>query len=243
MGESTGFWINPERYRALLFDVDGTLAETEGDGHLPCFNQSFRELGIDWEWSHSDYGRLLQVTGGLERMHHYARSIGQGSWAESSSGQLSLSQAHRLKNDLYARRLAAGGIEPRPGVVRVIESALASGMEWAVVTTTSASNWNALWAGCLSRNLTRPPALAVCGEDVSRKKPDPEAYQLAIERLGLSATQCLAVEDSPNGLKAARAAGLDCVVVRSLFFAEAFFNGALAELEGPHEMQIGGRGE
>lgn len=238
MAVSRGFGVDPNRYRALLFDVDGTLAETEGDGHLPCFNESFRELGIDWEWSHSDYGRLLKVTGGLERMHHHARSIGQGGWAESADGQRLLAQAHRLKNDLYAKRLAAGGIGPRPGVVSLIKSALAVGMEWAVVTTTSASNWGALWEGCLSREVARAPALAICGEDVSRKKPDPEAYQLAVSRLGLAPRECLAIEDSPNGLEAALSAGLDCVVVRSLFFEDASFKGALADLTGPHELQI-----
>ncbi|MFM1827122.1 MAG: hypothetical protein RLY67_503 [Pseudomonadota bacterium] len=243
MAEITGFWVHPNRYRALLFDVDGTLAETEGEGHLPSFNEAFRQLGIDWDWSCADYGRLLRVAGGLERMHHHALSIGQGGWAKSAEGQQLLAQAHRLKNDLYAKSLAAGVIKPRPGVVQLIKSALAEGMEWAVVTTTSTSNWNALWEGCLSPELDRPPAIAICGEDVSRKKPDPEAYQLAVERLRLSVGECLAVEDSPNGLEAARSAGLDCVVVRSLFFAEALFNGALADLKEPHELRIGVPGE
>jgi HAD superfamily hydrolase (TIGR01509 family) len=224
------YTIDPRRTRALLFDVDGTLAETEAEGHLPAFNEAFARLGIPWRWSVEDYGDLLRVTGGYERMQAYARRRGDAEWL-TPEGLATLREAHQLKNVRYADRLTRGLVVPRLGLAALQRQMAQAGLSWAVVTTTSRDNWQALWQCCLSNALPVAPVLAICGEDVEEKKPHPEAYRLALDRLGLPASACLAVEDSPNGLEAARAADLGCLVVKSVFFQEADFTGALAVTE------------
>lgn len=217
--------------RVVLFDVDGTIAETEGDGHLPAFNQAFVEAGIPWSWSSEDYGHLLQVTGGHERMLAYARQIGSD-FASTESGRLKLLQVHRRKNELYAQRMEIGAISPRKGFIELIDAIAAAGRSWGVVTTTSASNWQSLWEKSICpKGPALEPAVVVCGEDVARKKPDPQAYLLALDRLGLGSQEALAIEDSRNGLLAARGAGLACVVVRSQFFAHQQFDEALVVVD------------
>lgn len=229
--------IDPRITRALLFDVDGTLAETEAEGHLPAFNEAFAGLGIPWQWALQDYGDLLRVTGGYERMQAYARMRGDSQWL-TPEGLATLREAHRRKNAHYADRLMRGLVVPRLGLAALHRQMAEAGLCWAVVTTTSRDNWQALWQCCLSGTLAVPPVFAICGEDVQEKKPHPEAYLLALDRLGLPASACLAVEDSPNGLQAARAADLGCLVVKSVFFQEADFTGALAVTEEHLDLRI-----
>lgn len=221
------FQIDPRRVKAVLFDVDGTLAETEAEGHLPAFNDAFARLGIPWVWSLEDYAWLLETTGGYERMQTYARARGELRWL-MPEGLATLKRAHLLKNQLYGERLARGLVSPRQGLSTLMQSLASAGIPWIVVTTTSQSNWSALWSCCLADRLPAPPLFTVCGEDVARKKPDPEAYVQAASRLGLSPSDCLAIEDSPNGLKSALAAGVPCVIVKSLFFKDLDFAGAVA---------------
>ncbi len=211
--------------KAVLFDVDGTLAETEQDGHLVAFNRVFRLLDIPWTWTDDDYQWLLKTTGGLERMRVYAEHCGQLQFLEGEGAER-LQDAHRLKNKVYAELVEQGAVKPRPGVVAFIQTLLQQGVTWAVVTTTSRGNFEALYAACLRPSGIPPPRLAICGEDVERKKPDPEAYLQALHGLGLHPSDCLAVEDAPNGLKAARAAGIACLVVRSVYFQAGPWDGA-----------------
>lgn len=207
----------------VLFDVDGTIAETEGDGHLPAFNQAFREFSLAWNWSVDDYAELLKITGGFERMVAHAARIGD-SIAQTAAGHQTLRAVHQRKNALYAQRLAGGEIAPRRGFVALVRAIAAAGRQWAVVTTTSRSNWEELWRHAICRGCSLPaPAIAICGEDVARKKPDPEAYLLALSRLGITAADAIAIEDSRNGLLAAQAAGIDTVIVRSRFFGHQEF--------------------
>ncbi len=207
----------------ILFDVDGTIAETEGDGHLPAFNQAFQEFDLAWHWSTQAYGELLSITGGFERMLAYAQRVG-ADWAQTESGQEKLRNIHQRKNALYAQRLESRLIAPRAGFVALVQKLHAQGKRWGVVTTTSASNWQALWRYAIARSTRLPePAVIICGEDVARKKPDPEAYVLALSRLGIAAADAIAIEDSRNGLHAAKAAGIDTVVVRSRFFGQQEF--------------------
>ncbi|MEY2777794.1 MAG: hypothetical protein RLY30_1892 [Pseudomonadota bacterium] len=220
----------PAGLRAVLFDVDGTLAETEQEGHLPAFNEAFESLDIPWVWTDEDYAWLLKTTGGLERMRVYAEHLGQSQWL-AGEGADRLKSAHQLKNKLYAHRVAHGFVHPRPGVVEWIQSLTEAGIEWSVVTTTSRANFDALFNDCLKPRGIPPFKIAVCGEDVQDKKPHPEAYLQALSRLGLAASDCMAVEDAPNGLKAAQGAGLRCLVVRSVYFKQAEFSGAWADRE------------
>lgn len=220
-----GVVLNLHSCKAVLFDVDGTLAETEAEGHLPAFNESFAQLNIPWNWSHSLYGQLLEITGGFERMRHHAKQEGLSEWL-TVEGLDQLRQAHTLKNELYAKRLNAGLVQPRTGLVEFMRQLQALDIPWAVVTTTSRSNWGALWQNCLRPVLTSEPLFSICGEDVTKKKPDPEAYIQALERLGLEAGAVLAIEDSPNGLQAATRAGIACAVIRSIYFRDASFEGA-----------------
>lgn len=219
--------VNNVLPKAVLFDVDGTLAETEQDGHLVAFNRVFQSMGIPWVWTDKDYQWLLKTTGGLERMRVYAQHCGQLEFLEGDGAQR-LQDAHKLKNKLYAELVSQGAVKPRPGVAAFIQNLLQQGVVWAVVTTTSRANFDALHAACLLPAGIPPPKFAVCGEDVERKKPDPEAYLQALHRLGFDAAECLAVEDAPNGLKAACAAGIACLVVPSVYFQEGPWEGAYA---------------
>lgn len=136
-------------------------------------------------------------------------------------------RVHQRKNAGYAELLKTGGIRPRSGFVDLVQQALARGQQWGIVTTTSHENWSALWQYAIQsvRSLP-PPSVVVCGEDVSRKKPNPEAYQVALTRLGVAASACIAIEDSQNGLLAATAAGIPTVIVRSEYFGRDDFSGA-----------------
>lgn len=221
---------------AVLFDVDGTIAETEGDGHLPAFNQAFDEASLGWQWSTADYAGLLKITGGFERMIAHARRIGWSNLDESATLEC-FRRIHKRKNSIYAQRLQSGLISPRQGFTALVQKICAGGGRWAVVTTTSSANWQALWADAiLPRGALPEPAVVICGEDVEKKKPDPQAYQLALDRLGLTPRQCLAIEDSRNGLIAACAAGIDTVVVRSRFFGQELFPEAIRVIDELSEL-------
>lgn len=198
--------------KALIFDVDGTLAETE-ELHRICFNEAFANAGHDWEWSREVYCQLLKVTGGKERIRHYldCRGLDLGMDAAARIAVL-----HAEKNRLYAHRTASG-VALRPGVRRLIAEARASGRAVAVATTTSRGNFDALVAAAFGSAGASSFSAVVTGEDVSRKKPDPEAYLQVLDRLGLMPSECLAFEDSRNGLLAAKAAGLSVVITPSLY--------------------------
>ncbi len=208
--------------RALLFDVDGTLAETE-EGHRRAFNDVFAAFDIPWVWTPDHYRELLRVTGGKERMLHHARRHDPERLASVAAR---LDALHAAKNARYARWMREGGGAPRPGVRRVIAEAGARGLRLAIVTTTSRSNVDALLDAMFGPDGRERFAVVVTGEDVSKKKPDPEAYRLALRRLGLAAEHGVAFEDSRNGLLAARAAGLRTVVTPSFYTAHEDFTGA-----------------
>ncbi len=210
------------QHKCVLFDVDGTIAETEGQAHLPAFNLALQNAGLAWCWNRADYKRLLKTTGGFERLMRYAEEHGAN--AEAMRDQLSA--AHKAKNIFFAQILAAGSVPARKGFRELVMALARVEISWGVVTTTSRSNWEALWRYSLAPFGLPSPAVIVCGEDVVKKKPDPEAYQLALKRLGLSAQACIAIEDSRNGLISAQATGLEVAIVKSEFFADEDFTGA-----------------
>ena len=218
---------------ALLWDVDGTLAETERDGHRVAFNRAFAEAGLSWNWDVERYGELLKITGGRERLLH-DMSAQPDAPASAGERETLSRQLHAAKNRHYAELVAEAGLQLREGVQGLIEEAARAGLRQGIVTTTSRVNVEALLRPHLGRDWQRHFAVCVCGEDVRAKKPDPEAYQLALKALQLSPLQALALEDSPGGLAAGRAAGIATVVTRSIYFGRSTFDGAVAIGPGLH---------
>ncbi len=213
--------------RALIWDVDGTLAETERDGHRIAFNAAFEALGLPWRWSVARYGELLEVTGGRERLLHDMNTQPEAP-AEPAGREALARQLHALKNARYAQIVGAGGLPLRPGVRALMDDCRAAGLPMAIATTSSRSNVEALLGVHLGSEWQRAFAAVVCAEDAPRKKPDPQAYLRALALLGLGAQEVLAIEDSSPGVRACVAAGVPVVVTRSVFFAGADVRGALA---------------
>jgi len=213
--------------KALLWDVDGTLAETERDGHLVAFNQAFAKLGVPWRWSEARYGELLRVTGGRERLLHDLQSQPQAPAGQQERVAL-VEAIHREKNALYAGIVAAGAVPLRAGVRELIGECSAAGLATGIVTTTSASNVEALLAVHFGADWQSLFAVVVCAEAAPKKKPDPLAYRIALARLGLQARDALAIEDSPAGVAAAGGCGVPVIVTNSYYFGGQAFPGALA---------------
>lgn len=208
---------------ALIFDVDGTLAETE-ELHRRAFNDTFSAANLDRHWSVEDYRRLLTTTGGKERIARFIAEIG--------AAQIDIAAMHRAKTDRYTALMAEGGIALRTGIGALIDQARASGLRLVVATTTSRPNVEALALAVWDRPAGEMFEVIAAGDEVDRKKPAPDVYLLALARLGLPAAHCLALEDSRNGLAAARAAGLACVVSPSTYTVGEDFTGALGVRAG-----------
>jgi HAD superfamily hydrolase (TIGR01509 family) len=212
---------------AILWDVDGTLAETEGDGHRIAFNQAFEAAGVPWRWDEQRYGELLEVTGGRERLLHDMRHQPQAPRAAADREALAV-RLHALKNECYARIVASGSLPLRPGVLELMDECTRAGLRMGIVTTTSRVNVGALLAPHLGAAWESAFAVIVTAQEAPRKKPDPQAYQQALERLELAPAAALAIEDSPAGVAAAQAAGVPVLVTRSVYFASRPVPGALA---------------
>lgn len=210
--------------RALLFDVDGTLADNERDGHRPAFNAAFRELGLDWEWDPELYGELLAVTGGKERMRFYAQRAGL-----TVSDEL-VAELHAVKTRHYTQLLAEGRIPLRPGVRRLIHEAREAGLILAIATTTTPENVVALLRHGLGPESPEWFSVIAAGDVVPAKKPAPDIYLWALATLGLGPADCLAIEDSRNGFRAAIAAGIATVVTVNGYTQQEDFTGARAVL-------------
>jgi HAD superfamily hydrolase (TIGR01509 family) len=216
---------------AVIFDVDGTLAETERDGHRIAFNRAFADVFLPWHWDERLYGELLAVTGGKERIARYAARFAP-EWLAAPDAQRRIGELHARKNAHYAAIAEAGELRLRPGLPALFDALAASGIRLAIATTTSRANVDVLLRTCLGAESASRFEVIVCGEDVARKKPDPEAYVLALHRLGLPASRCVAVEDSANGLRAALGAGIATLIVRSLYTQTEDFSGARAVFDG-----------
>jgi HAD superfamily hydrolase (TIGR01509 family) len=214
---------------ALIFDVDGTLADTERDGHRVAFNAAFTESGLDWHWDEATYGKLLQVAGGPERLAHYARTY-RGS-TQSDQELLSLvHQLHNSKTRHYLECVSRGGVQLRPGVARVIAQARAQGVLLAIATTTTRANVTALLQATLGSDAVNWFAAIGTAQEVAAKKPDPAVYHWVLERLQVHSCDALALEDSRIGLLAATRAGLPCVITATSYSAAEDFAAAAAQL-------------
>lgn len=210
------------RLKALIFDVDGTLAETE-ELHRRAFNATFAAAGLRWVWDETLYGRLLEVTGGKERIRHYINQAGGPPMDNDAVAAL-----HADKTARYTALVEQGTLALRPGVARLIAEAQAAGVRLAIATTTSRPNVDALLRAAIG---AQPFEVIAAGDEVGAKKPAPDIYLLALQRLGLPASDCLALEDTLNGLRSAVGAGLSCIITRSLYGGSGPFPGALAVLD------------
>ena len=229
------------KLEALIFDVDGTLADTES-AHLAAFNHAFAEQGLDWHWDVDLYTGLLEISGGKERMLHYWKHVHPDMKDIDGSGlRDTIEHLHALKTAAYEAAVQGGAVQLRPGVLALIQEAHQQGLRLAIATTTSPVN-----IAVLLRNAIGPDwkDLFVVIEDAStapKKKPHPQVYVQTLARLGLPSGACLALEDSSNGLRAAVSAGLKTIVTPNNFTAHHDFSGALRvlpDLEGVSVEQL-----
>ncbi len=213
------------RLAALIFDVDGTLADTE-EAHRLAFNAAFRDAGLDWEWSSSAYKGLLAVTGGKERIRRFVQSRRlEGQLPADADGFIA--SLHGTKTQHYTRMLAEGRIALRPGVCRLIEEARAEGLRLGIATTTTPANVAALLEqGLGPQGMSSFDAIGA-GDLVAAKKPAPDIYLWVMDALGLEPAECLALEDSRNGLLAASRGGIESILITpSAYTLDEDFGGA-----------------
>ncbi|HEU5294269.1 MAG TPA: HAD-IA family hydrolase [Burkholderiaceae bacterium] len=200
--------------RALIWDVDGTLAETEDHGHRIAFNRAFEEAGLPWRWGSALYAELLAVTGGKERIRAWWWRVDPVAAAAPESSDV-IARLHERKTAHYLDLLDRGSIGLRPGVQRLLMEAANHGLKQAIATTTTLANVHRLLDVTLGEGATTLFDVIGAADAVTSKKPAPDIYRWVLERLDLPASQCLAIEDSFDGVAAARAAEVPVVLVRS----------------------------
>ena len=220
---------------ALIFDVDGTMADTE-EAHRTAFNLAFERYRLGWVWGRAEYRELLKVTGGKERIEHYIRSLTPVGPTEYKRLLALVPDLHAEKTRFYSSVVSDGAVPLRSGVERLLDEALAAGCRLAIASTTTAVNIDALLQTTLGTRGLEMFNVIACGDQVRAKKPAPDIYQLALQHLGLQAEQAVAFEDSPNGLRAAVAAGLWTVITPTFWTEGGDFSAAglvLPELGDP----------
>jgi HAD superfamily hydrolase (TIGR01509 family) len=216
--------------KALIFDVDGTLANTEKDGHRVAFNLAFQQAGLDWDWSIELYGQLLKVTGGKERIRYYLDEFNQDFQRPDNLDQF-IADLHNSKTVIYTRLLAEGSIPLRAGVLRLIQEARQAGLRLAIATTTTPANVSALLQHAMDENAESWFEVIAAGDIVPAKKPAADIYFYALEKLGLEADECLAFEDSHNGILSSMGAGLITIVTVNDYTHDHDFSDAVIVLD------------
>lgn len=225
--------------QAIIFDCDGVLVDTERDGHRVAFNQAFEAFGIDAEWSVDVYAELLLTAGGKERMRRYFDTRGWPDLGGRDADEL-IAELHSKKTELFMEIIRSGQLPLRPGVERLVDEAIAGGVRMGVCTTSNAKAIDGV-LDLLGPERKAAFEFVLAGDVVSRKKPDPEIYEAAKQRLELPESECIVIEDSRNGLLAATGAGLPCLVTTSTYtqsedFSEAV--GVVPELGDPPNVRI-----
>ncbi|MGQ3214417.1 MAG: HAD-IA family hydrolase [Shinella sp.] len=198
----------------MIFDCDGVLVDTERDGHRVSFNEAFAELGIDCHWTVERYGELLLTAGGKERMRRHFDETG---WPDGHPDRDELiARIHKLKTEIFMRLIREGSLPLRPGIARIVDEAIASGIVLAVCSTSNEKAVQAVVDVMLGAG--RSEKITVfAGDVVAAKKPAPDIYSLAAGTLGLTPENCVVIEDSNNGLRAAKAAHMRCIVTISSY--------------------------
>jgi len=223
--------------KALIFDCDGVLVDTERDGHRVAFNRAFAAAGIDAEWDVDLYGELLKIAGGKERMTHY---FNQHGWPKGTTAETLIPELHKKKTAIFTALIAEGGLPLRPGIRRIVDEAHAAGIKLGVCTTSNPQAVDGV-LDLLGPERKKWFDIVLAGDVVAKKKPNPEIYVLARERLGLSGQDCVVVEDSRNGLLAAVGAGMPCVITKSTYTQDEDFREAarvVSELGDAPNVQI-----
>lgn len=210
--------------RALIFDVDGTLADTE-ELHRQAFNSAFMEMALDWDWGREQYKKLLEVSGGKERIGHYIETL-QVSPLQRRTLRECIPMIHRTKTRIYKDLVDGGRLPFRPGVKRLLTDARAAGLKLAIATTTTLDNVHALLDSALGTRGANWFDAVGAGDLVEHKKPAPDIYNLVLSTLRVPREECVAFEDSVNGLRAAKAAGLFTIVTPTQWNRDHDFSGA-----------------
>lgn len=218
---------------ALIFDCDGVLADTELDGHLPAFNETFAEFGLPIHWSPEEYGLKLQIGGGKERMGSVLTPelAAEHGFVGSDARDDLIQRLHKRKSELFQQRAHRGELPARPGIKRIITGALENCWTVAIASTSAEDSVRAVLLNAVGAD-----AAASChvfaGDIVEHKKPAPDIYQLVLADLGLDGADCLVFEDSGIGCRSAVAAGLGTLVTTSTYTGGEDFTGAVLVL--PH---------
>ena len=210
--------------RALIFDVDGTLADTE-ELHRQAFNAAFREMSLNWFWDREEYIKLLEISGGKERIAHFIGLL-QVAPANRDSLRECIPMIHATKTRIYKALVESGQLRLRPGVVRLLTGARAAGLKLAIATTTTMENVHALLHTALPERGAMWFDSVGAGDLVENKKPAPDIYNLVLSTLRVPRHECVAFEDSVNGLCAAKAAGLCTIVTPTQWTRDHDFTGA-----------------
>ena len=200
--------------KAVIFDQDGVIADTERDGHRVAFNRAFEQMGVDRTWSVDHYGELLKISGGKERLR------------SEIPDDDTIKQLHKLKTDIFMQMLVNGEMDLRPGIARLVHDTHERGLKLAVCSTSNERSVNTLVRTLLGEDVHGWFDAILAGDVVTQKKPSPQIYKLALERLSLDPAECVVIEDSRNGLLAAKGADLPCVVTQNIYTANEDFSEA-----------------
>ncbi len=211
---------------ALIFDVDGTLADTEKDGHRVAFNQAFAEAGLDWNWSVDVYGQLLTVTGGKERIKYFLKHM-LPDFTPAGDLEKFVADLHGAKTEHYKALMVEPGLPLRPGVERLLLEAREAGMRLAIATTTTPANVTALLKNSLAEDAESWFEVIAAGDIVPAKKPAPDIFVWAMEQMNLPPENCMAFEDSDNGVKSVVGSGIRSLLVTvNAYTKDQDFSGA-----------------
>jgi len=216
--------------KAFIFDVDGTLADTERDGHRVAFNQAFEQFGLDWYWDEDTYGELLAVTGGKERMRYYVETFDKAEKNREDLMEL-IKKLHAQKTENYVALLAQSAIPLRNGVKRILSEARKAGIRLAIATTTTPQNVTALLENALGKESVDWFEVIGAGDIVAHKKPAPDIYDYVLEQMQLPAEDCIAFEDSVNGIKSSLGADIKTIITYNGYTQDDDFSGASIVLD------------